>query len=151
MTLAESTTRTFRDVADAAIDDLLRRSPSMATSLGDHCFDALLADRSPQALAAERAELDRHLADLAAVGVDGLEPEDAVDAEILGTALHARLLEIDGLRVHARDPLAANPGGALHALLARGAAPMSERLLAIAGDWTPCRTSSPWPGPARRT
>ncbi len=135
MTPASSSTTTsaFREAADAAVDDLLRRSPSMATSLGDHRFDALLADRTPEALSDESVELERHLAALAGLPIERLDPEDRADAEILGNALHGRWFEINGLREHARDPLAANPGGAIHALLARGAAPLADRLAAVAG------------------
>lgn len=62
-----------------------------------------------------------------------LSPELAVDAAMLAQALDRRIFEIDELRADEWDPLAANPGRAIYGLIARGFAPLSDRLVSVAG------------------
>ena len=57
----------FASVAREYLDDRAERHPDIATGLGDHRFDARLADLSAQALDDERHALDGWAARLAAV------------------------------------------------------------------------------------
>src|SRR5215469_15457043 len=62
----------FAGLAADYLDDLARRHPDTATSLGDHRFDDRLPDDSGQALAAERRALEAFTARLAAIEVGAL-------------------------------------------------------------------------------
>jgi uncharacterized protein (DUF885 family) len=128
------------DTADAAavrligtiIDDLLERRPDEATLLGDHRFDDRLPDLSQAGQDAARQSYAAHLAALSDLDVDALEPQLRADVLALGNLLAARVFEIDELRAPSWDPMLANPGRALYALLARDFAPLPDRLRAVA-------------------
>ena len=123
----------FAAIAADYLNDLAERHPDTATELGDHRFDNQLPERSVAALAAERAALTGFAARLATLDVSALGPELTVDAEMLAERVARRIFEVDELREDTWNPLAANPGKALHALLARDFAPLPDRLASVAG------------------
>ena len=121
----------FERLAGAVLDDLLSRHPEWATDLGDHRFDDRLSDPRPEALEDERRSMSAHAAALAEIDVSQLDPTNRIDAEVLSARLRALLFEIEELRDHEWDPLLGNPGEAIYPLLARGFAPLPDRLRAI--------------------
>ena len=123
----------FAELAAEYLDDLARRHPDTATSLGDHRFDDRLPDESGQALAAERRALDAFTARLAAIDSAAASAELRVDAAMLADGLARRIFQIDELRENTWNPLQANPGQAIYLLLARDFAPLPDRLAAVAG------------------
>ena len=123
----------FRRLAEDYLDDLARRHPDTATELGDHRFDDQLPDRRAAALDAERRALDEFAARLTAIDHASLDRELRVDAAVLGNDVARRLFEIGELREHTWNPLPANPGQAIYALLARDYAPLPDRLRSLAG------------------
>jgi uncharacterized protein (DUF885 family) len=123
----------FADLAEQILDDWLERRPEWATSRGDHRFDDRLDDASPAALAEERAVLARQQAALGRIDPAALSPANRIDAEILRNGLARRRFELDELRQHEWNPLLANPGTAIWALLARDFAPLPDRLRSLAG------------------
>jgi uncharacterized protein (DUF885 family) len=123
----------FRVLAGEYLDDLARRRPDTATELGDHRFDDRLPDRSAAAVADERRALTAFAARLAAIDQQALDPELRVDAAMLDNDVARRLFEIEQLHEHTWNPLLANPGQAIYALLARDYAPLADRLRALAG------------------
>jgi uncharacterized protein (DUF885 family) len=123
----------FRTLAADILDEYLQFSPVAATGLGDHRFDDRLEDRSPDGIAAEVAWLRVRLAALAAVDVGELDVPDQVDRDILTGRLAARAFDLSELREHEWNPLHANPGNALHLLLARDYAPLAERVASLRG------------------
>jgi len=123
----------FAALAREYLDDRAERHPDAATGLGDHRFDAHLADPSAQALEAERSALDAWGRRLAAVDHGALSAEHQVDAAMMANSVARRVFEIDELREHTWNPLLANPGRAVYLLLAREFAPLAERLEAVAG------------------
>ena len=123
----------FAELAADYLDDLARRHPDTATSLGDHRFDDRLPDESGQAQAAERRALEAFTARLAAIEVAALSAELRVDAGMLADGMARRVFEIDELRENTWNPLQANPGQAIYLLLARDFAPLPDRLAAVAG------------------
>jgi uncharacterized protein (DUF885 family) len=131
--LATTTNDDFPRLAGAVLDELLERHPESATVLGDHRFDDRLDDQSAEARAEEVGWAGRRLADLDAVDPAGLSAADRVDADILRNALLARRYELEQLRETEWDPLVANPGTAVYTLLARGFAPLGDRLRSAAG------------------
>ncbi len=123
----------FTRLAQEYLDDRAERHPESATGLGDHRFDAHLADPSAQALAAERSALDGWDRRLAAIDQGALSAEHRVDAAMMANGVARRAFELDELREHTWNPLLANPGRAIYQLLARDFAPLPERLEAVAG------------------
>ena len=123
----------FAGLAREYLDDRAGRHPDVATGLGDHRFDARLADPSAQALADERRALDSWAARLAAIDHGALSAEHRVDAAMMADGLARRVFEIDELHEHTWNPLLANPGKAIYQLLARNFAPLPERLASVAG------------------
>jgi uncharacterized protein (DUF885 family) len=122
----------FPVLADEYLDDLALRHPDMATRLGDHRFDDSLPDGSAVARAEERRALDGFAARLAALDTGALTAELRVDAAMMADSVARRIFEIDELREHTWDPLAANPGEAIYQLLARDFAPLPDRLASVA-------------------
>ena len=122
----------FSGLAREYLDDRAERHPDIATGLGDHRFDARLADPSAQALEGERRALDGWTGRLAAVDQDALSAEHRVDAAMMADSVARRVFEIDELREHTWNPLQANPGRAIYQLLARDFAPLSDRLASVA-------------------
>jgi uncharacterized protein (DUF885 family) len=125
-------------LATEYLDDLAERHPDIATELGDHRFDDRLPERSEPSLAAERQALDAFAARVAALTASAgegaaLGPESALDAAMLAEHVALRVFELDELQEHAWNPLGANPGRAIYALLARDFAPLPDRLAAVAG------------------
>jgi uncharacterized protein (DUF885 family) len=122
----------FARLAQEYLDDRAERHPDIATGLGDHRFDARLADPSAQARGDERRTLDGWAARLAAVDHDALSAEHRVDAAMMADSVARRVFELDELREHTWNPLQANPGKAIYQLLARDFAPLSDRLSSVA-------------------
>jgi uncharacterized protein (DUF885 family) len=122
----------FAGLAREYLDDRAERHPDIATGLGDHRFDARLADPSAQALEGERRALEGWTGRLAAVDQDALSAEHRVDAAMMADSVARRVFEIDELREHTWNPLQANPGRAIYQLLARDFAPLSDRLASVA-------------------
>jgi uncharacterized protein (DUF885 family) len=123
----------FAELAGRIIDGLLAHDPVSATWLGEHAYDDLLPDASPDGLAAALGTVEAALTAVDQVDDVALPPGPAVDLEILRNALDQERLAIDVLRPHAWDPLVANPGTAIRLLLARDFAPLAERLRSAAG------------------
>ena len=123
----------FTALASDYLNDRAERHPDLATDLGDHRHDARLPDQSAAASAAERQAMDGFAARLAAVDLDALPAEHQVDAQMLANAVSRRIFELDELREPGWNPMVANPGRALHLLLARDFAPLPERLASVAG------------------
>ena len=130
---AEPAAAQFRQLAEEYLDDLARRHPDFATELGDHRFDDRLPDHDGAALDDERRALDAFAARVAGVDLAALDPELRVDAAVLGSDAARRLFDLEELREHTWNPLLANPGQAIYALLARDYAPLPDRLRSLAG------------------
>jgi uncharacterized protein (DUF885 family) len=127
-----SAEETFAALADRVLDGLLARDPVTATSLGDHRFDDRLPDLSEEGLAETLSVVEQGLSAVDQVDDLALGAAAAVDLEILRARLSAEQLEIEVLQEPRWNPLVANPGTALYVLLARGFAPMEERLQSLA-------------------
>ncbi len=123
----------FARLAREYLDDRAERHPDIATGLGDHRFDARLADPSAEALDDERRALDGWAARLTALDDGALSAEHQVDAAMMADSVARRVFELDELREHTWNPLLANPGRAIYQLLARDFAPLPDRLASVAG------------------
>jgi len=124
--------REFARLASEYLDDRAERHPDVATGLGDHRFDGHLPDPTAAALAGERRALDRWAGRLGALDAGALSAEHRVDAAIMADSVARRVFELDELCEHTWNPLLANPGKAIHELLARDFAPLPDRLASVA-------------------
>ncbi|MBC7893916.1 MAG: DUF885 domain-containing protein [Cytophagaceae bacterium] len=95
----------FARLADDYLDEWAKRHPSIAAGNGIHDHDGELEDYSPKAVAAEVAWLRRVKLELAAIPRRELPPDELVDHRILDGIIDAWLLELDGMRNHARNPM----------------------------------------------
>ncbi|MGH3932298.1 MAG: DUF885 family protein, partial [Pseudonocardiaceae bacterium] len=129
----ESPSAAFRALAGEILNEYLAFSPVTATTLGDHRFDDRLEDRSRDGVQAELGALRVRLAALDTLNVSELDGADRVDRDILAGRLAARVFDLTELREHEWNPMHANPGHALHLLLARDFAPLPDRLRALRG------------------
>ncbi|MDP9101291.1 MAG: DUF885 domain-containing protein [Actinomycetota bacterium] len=125
-------TQAFQAQAEAVIEDLLRLQPERASSLGDHRYDDRLDDLGESGRAELRAAAVRGRDGLDSLDLDALEPPDAVDADVLRTALDATLLAVDVLDEPRWNPLVWLPGEAIYSLVARDVLPAADRLSSLA-------------------
>jgi uncharacterized protein (DUF885 family) len=123
----------FAELSARILEEWLEASPVTATSLGDHRFDDRLPEPGPAARDRLLATCRERSAELAALDPGTLSASEQVDLAILRHRLDARVFELESLREHVWNPLPANPGTALHVLLARDFAPLPDRLRAVAG------------------
>jgi uncharacterized protein (DUF885 family) len=122
----------FAGLAERIIDELLAADPGLASTAGDHRQDHRLPDLSADGVAARVAMLGDASDALSGVDTDDLDVAERVDHEQLLSLVERSLFQLTEVREHEWNPLAHNPGGLLHALVARPFAPAVERLEAVA-------------------
>jgi uncharacterized protein (DUF885 family) len=120
-------------LADTIVDHWLARDPVTATALGDHRFDHRLPDLTHEGVEETLAMLDHALGAIDQIDDLALGAESGVDLEILRARVAGERFLLDTLVQHTWNPLVANPGTAIHLLLARDFAPIEERLASVAG------------------
>jgi uncharacterized protein (DUF885 family) len=120
-------------LADTIVDHWLARDPVTATALGDHRFDHRLADLTAEGVEESLTTLDHALGAIDQVDDLALSTESLVDLEILRARITGERFLLDTLAPHTWNPTVANPGTAIHLLLARDFAPLEERLESVAG------------------
>lgn len=122
----------FQALADRFIASATRLSPTEATVLGEHRYDALLPDVTAAGRAARRAEWQGLLDALARVDRASLGRSAQVDKAMLENELRYRLWDNDVQQSWAWNPQVYNDiaAGALYGLAARDFAPWDVRLKA---------------------
>ncbi|HEV2888481.1 MAG TPA: DUF885 domain-containing protein [Jatrophihabitans sp.] len=123
----------FTKIAEDAVASWCAQYPDEATFLGEHSHDDRLGDPTVAAGQRRRAELSSLIAQLDELPADQLDTADAVDRDILRTAVESELLELTDLDEAGWNPMLHNPGQGLYALLSRDFAPLPERLASVAG------------------
>jgi uncharacterized protein (DUF885 family) len=131
---ANSADTDFTKVAKTWMDATAKSSPSNATALGDHRFDAELDDVSETGRAVRAQIVKDTRAALAGIENAKLSRENQVDAAMLAEALDAETFSLDQVKDWSWDPLLYSRAGsgALYALMAREFAPLEERLISAA-------------------
>lgn len=119
----------------AAVEDsvelLIESDPAQATIMGDHRFDGRLPLGTVAEMRSLAGALEAALARIDAVDDVGQPVDHVVDLEIVRSRLAARLFDVRDVRRHEWDPLAWNPGWAIHPLVTRPFAPADERLESV--------------------
>jgi uncharacterized protein (DUF885 family) len=125
----------FVALAHSYIERSLVQHPEDATSLGDHRYDARLADYAPSArareLAADRADGEK----LRHIDIAQLTGANRVDAQLLQNEIERQIFTLTTLHPDSSDPLSYGSSYAdgLYLLVARDFAPAAERLHSVAG------------------
>jgi uncharacterized protein (DUF885 family) len=122
----------FVALAAAAVDDVLRLRPDVATREGDHRFDEHLPDLSDSGVAELARVVRRHRDALDAVDTASLGVQEQVDAAILGNSLDRILFSAEVLRDNEWDLLAHAAGDPIYLLMARETTPLEQRVQGIA-------------------
>jgi uncharacterized protein (DUF885 family) len=121
------------DLVEARVRRLIADNPVMATDLGIHTEDHRLGDASRDAVLAEIAADRAHLAAVEALDPDELSHAARFERDLELHNLRLSLFEAGEARQWERRAIAAGElGNAVFLLFARGAAPIAERLDAIA-------------------
>jgi len=108
---------------------VLADNPVLATYLGIHDFDDSLGDPGRDAVLAEIAADAAHLAAVEAIDPTQLSSDARFERDLEIHNLRLQLFQADEIRQWERRASAAGDlGDAVFALIARGAAPLSERL-----------------------
>ena len=123
----------YEKLASEILADMYRRSPTYATYLGLHQYDAQLEDFSRAAVDDELAAVARFKSALTAIDVRGLNEVNRQDREYLLHVLESRRLDASEVRAWARDPDIYSSGvtGAAYELIKRDYAPAAERLRSL--------------------
>lgn len=131
LTVACNRSESFQRFEDDYWDAWLKANPSAATGIGVHDYDGQLEDLSRAAFEKRAADLDAMLDRLNWIA--GLSPEQAIDAEILRSAIRSELLELRDVRGWASNPMmyVGTPGGAIDSLMKRDFAPRPKRLALV--------------------
>ncbi len=127
------------EVADAelaaAIDPFMSAHlafrPSWAVELGDHAYDGLVPDRSPEAIRAEIARLHAARSTFSAFDTRELSPRRRVEQQLVLTEIARELFELEVRRRPFRDPFFYLFKFSLNAYIARDYAPPAARAAAM--------------------
>ncbi|HXE91932.1 MAG TPA: DUF885 domain-containing protein [Terriglobales bacterium] len=126
-------TERFHKLLDQYFDVRYRHHPTEATAAGFHQYDTRLEDYSQAAVRSEIRDLRRILARVEAFDPKLLQPVDAADREMAISLIHARLLELEDVRMWEKNPdaYAGSASYAVFVIMSRNYAPPAERLRAV--------------------
>ena len=131
--VAGSTDAAFTSLAGDILDDHYKRHPSHATDLGIHKYDDQLEDRSQAAIKGESDALKIFKSKLAALDPATLTLANSLDREQLVHTVDETVLELDTIRMWAKDPDTYSGGvtNAAYVIMKRAYAPADTRLKAL--------------------
>jgi uncharacterized protein (DUF885 family) len=120
----------FKAFVDEFLDAYFKASPVSATYIGEHKYDSLLDDFSPEAIQSEQHQLKQFLEKMATIDTTKLNDTNQVDFKILDNEIHSELLQSEELKPWEKSPVMYNyvVGGAINSLITRDFAPWDERL-----------------------
>jgi uncharacterized protein (DUF885 family) len=94
----------YPKLVEEYLQDLHSRHPSLAAASGIHAWDGQLEDYNPQAISNEVTAIKRFQARLEKVPPLELSFSDVCDYQILVSNMKARLLELEEIKNHERNP-----------------------------------------------
>jgi uncharacterized protein (DUF885 family) len=120
----------FKTLVDEFLDAYFKASPVSATYIGEHKYDGLLDDFSPEAIQAEQSRLKQFLERMGTIDTVKLNDTNRVDFKILENEIYSQLLQNEELKSWEKSPVMYNyvVGGSINSLITRDFAPWSERL-----------------------
>jgi uncharacterized protein (DUF885 family) len=122
--------RKFKALVDEFLDAYFKANPVSATYIGEHKYDSLLDDFSPEAIQSEQRQLRLFLEKMATIDTTKLNDTNRVDFKILDNETHSQLLQSEELKPWEKSPVMYNyvVGGSINSLITRDFAPWDERL-----------------------
>ena len=123
----------FTSLAREILDDHYKRHPSHATDLGIHRYDDQLEDRSQAAIKSESEALKIFQTKLAAIDPATLTLANSLDRDQLAHTVDESVLELETIRMWAKDPDTYSGGitNAAYVIMKRAYAPADTRLKAL--------------------
>jgi uncharacterized protein (DUF885 family) len=123
----------FAEFVEAYYAAAFARSPSTATSVGIHDYDAKLEDLSRAGIAERIAELKEQQRQLAKIRRGELSFDADIDAQLIDGEIRSKLLDLETLRTWEKNPMGyvSLPGQAIDGLMKRAFAPAKERLRSV--------------------
>lgn len=120
----------FKVLVDEFLDGYFEAHPVWATYNGEHKYDGLLDDFSPEAIFAEQSRLESFLERMGAIDTTKLNDTNQVDFKILENEIHNQLLRSEELKSWEKSPVMYNylVGGSINSLITRDFAPWEQRL-----------------------
>jgi uncharacterized protein (DUF885 family) len=120
----------FKVLVDEFLDGYFKAHPVWATYNGEHKYDGLLDDYSPEAIQAEQNCLKSFLERMGTIDTTKLNDTNQVDFKILENEIHSQLLQSEELKPWEKSPVMYNylMGGSINSLITRDFAPWGERL-----------------------
>jgi uncharacterized protein (DUF885 family) len=135
MNRSSDITNQFEQLVDRFLEGLFHFSPTLATSLGFHEYDALLEERTADAVQGEIERLRDFQHQLQrTIDPSALSYPQRIDLEVLQSAIESELLELQEIRDWQRNPAyyAWLASDSIYSLLIRDYAPLPDRLRAVA-------------------
>jgi uncharacterized protein (DUF885 family) len=131
--LAADKSQAFAQFVDTYFDAYFAWKPSEGTAAGLHQYDAMLEDRSAQAVGKRLAVLKTQLQELDKLRKTELTADESIDAEILDGRLRAELLDLDTLASWRKNPMSyvSTPSEAIDGIIKRTFAPPADRLRSV--------------------
>ncbi len=125
---------TFSDTFAAFLDAFVALEPVAATTIGDHRHDGRWPDLTEEGRRGRLAFIDRWTATFTAIDPAELDPDEAIDRDLVVQELESEHFDETELREDAWNPLAwvYLLGDGIFPLLARDFAPLADRLTSAA-------------------
>ncbi|MFT3768267.1 MAG: DUF885 domain-containing protein [Minicystis sp.] len=130
MKSAESANAKLTAFAERFLAEYLERNPTRATEAGEHRHDGRWPDVSEQGEAEERRFVEARRAELGAIPVAELGPQERIDHGLIANVLDYWLFSLDTLKEAENDPLLYTRlvGDGLDPLATRDFAPIEQRM-----------------------
>jgi len=127
--------RTFEEIAQRYLAEMLPLTPVQATALGDHRYDSQLDDVSADGQASRVGLARQLLAQMATLDLSQLSRPHQVDDRLLKSQLEFVIWSAEQLQEWRWNPLIYTDlaGNSIYLLMARDFAPLPERLHSVGG------------------
>lgn len=127
--------KTFEEIAQRYLAEMLPLTPVQATSLGEHRFDSQLDDVSADGQARRVGLARQLLAQIATLNLSQMSRQRQVDARLLKTQLEYVIWSAEELQDWRWNPLIYTDlaGNGIYLLMARDFAPLPARLHSVSG------------------
>ena len=127
----ESEDQKFESFAKEYIEQLLKRNPEMATSLGDHRFDDRMNNYTQAGMQQElKAQLEAQQS-MQKIAPARLSATNQIDFKILDNNIQSMIFQLETLREYEWNTQYYNIGNAIYSLMSRDFAPLKDRLQSV--------------------
>ncbi len=123
----------FKKLVDEFLEGFYQAHPVWATYVGEHKYDHLIDDCSPEAIQAEIMRLRSFLEKMHSLDTLKLNSVNKIDYRILENEINDQLLRSEELKPYENSPVMYSYliGGSINSLIDREFAPLKERLKSV--------------------